>query len=84
MKRWPPIFLLVLAVAGGTLAGCAQASVGAPAAQVQPAAEGDCHRAESARFVFQYLFTVPASSRKSFPFETLPRRPAGRLTKTNR
>lgn len=46
------IFLLLLGVASGLLSGCTPASVRGPAAGAQPASDGDCHRAESARFVF--------------------------------
>ena len=52
---YPPavlLLLLLVGVASGVLSGCTHASVGAPAAGAPAAAAGDCHRAESERFVF--------------------------------
>lgn len=45
-------FLVLLGVAGGILASCRHAVVGAPVAQAQAGSDGDCHRVESERFVF--------------------------------
>lgn len=50
--RPPLILLLLLGVACGLLSGCTHASVGGPAAGAQPVVDGDCHRADSARFDF--------------------------------
>jgi hypothetical protein len=47
-----PVFLLVLGLTACILSGCAQVSAVAPVAEARPVAEGDCHRAESQRFVF--------------------------------
>src|SRR5689334_10222943 len=45
-------FFIVLLVGTGILSSCTPTAVSVPAVAAQPATEGDCHRAESQRFVF--------------------------------
>jgi hypothetical protein len=79
------VLLLLLAAAGGLLTGCTSATAGATAgapagrstATPQPGPAGDCHRAESERFVFH---DDPWINLHHFLFEwarNVPQRPPG-------
>ncbi|HYG64290.1 MAG TPA: hypothetical protein VEL74_17060 [Thermoanaerobaculia bacterium] len=71
------VFLLVLGLTAAVFSGCAQVSSVAPVTEAKPAPEGDCHRAESQRFVFH---SDPWINLHHFLFEwarNVPERPPG-------